>query len=285
MNRRSSPGRDRPLAQVDVVDDDPPLPEEPQGRPRGGRVVPPEDLDVGHLLGRDLAERGGHVRRRAATRSTHRRPARSRRAPWSPSSKRSGRPGTIAGHRRCLVTVWFTVQLDDRPGSLARVATALGGARREHHRDRRRRRGHRWRADAHDLRRRPRRARRSPASGSPSRSTTRPAASSPTACRSTTCGPARPVAARSAERRTRMPRRRAAETAAIRFDVVDRRRGDRGDHRRPRPPSAAGSGRSPPSATSTATRRSSRSSSRSRASPRRRWPRRSTRSRTSARSI
>jgi hypothetical protein len=24
------------------------------------------------------------------------------------------------------VTVWFTVQLDDRPGSLARVATALG---------------------------------------------------------------------------------------------------------------------------------------------------------------
>jgi hypothetical protein len=25
-----------------------------------------------------------------------------------------------------LVSVWFTVQLDDRPGSLARVATALG---------------------------------------------------------------------------------------------------------------------------------------------------------------
>ena len=24
------------------------------------------------------------------------------------------------------MTVWFTVQLDDRPGSLARVATALG---------------------------------------------------------------------------------------------------------------------------------------------------------------
>ena len=52
------------------------------------------------------------------------------------------------------MTVWFTVQLDDRPGSLARVATALARARREHHRDRRRRRGHRRRPDADDLGRR-----------------------------------------------------------------------------------------------------------------------------------
>src|SRR4051812_24745656 len=34
--------------------------------------------------------------------------------------------GYHRGHRRCGVTVWFTVKLDDRPGSLARVATALG---------------------------------------------------------------------------------------------------------------------------------------------------------------
>src|SRR3954454_8498426 len=34
--------------------------------------------------------------------------------------------GYHRGHRRCRVTVWFTVKLDDRPGSLARVATALG---------------------------------------------------------------------------------------------------------------------------------------------------------------
>src|SRR4026209_883675 len=27
--------------------------------------------------------------------------------------------------RRCPVTVWFTVKLDDRPGALARMATAL----------------------------------------------------------------------------------------------------------------------------------------------------------------
>ena len=36
-----------------------------------------------------------------------------------------GARGTIPERRRCPLTVWFTVQLDDRPGSLARVATAL----------------------------------------------------------------------------------------------------------------------------------------------------------------
>ena len=35
--------------------------------------------------------------------------------------------GTIAAHAGgARVTVWFTVKLDDRPGSLARVAAALG---------------------------------------------------------------------------------------------------------------------------------------------------------------
>jgi hypothetical protein len=34
--------------------------------------------------------------------------------------------GTIARTGGALVTVWFTVKLDDRPGSLARVAAALG---------------------------------------------------------------------------------------------------------------------------------------------------------------
>jgi hypothetical protein len=36
------------------------------------------------------------------------------------------RPGTIARTGGASVTVWFTVKLDDRPGSLARVAAALG---------------------------------------------------------------------------------------------------------------------------------------------------------------
>ena len=50
------------------------------------------------------------------------------------------------------MTVWFTVKLDDRPGSLARVATALGerGVNITGHR--RRGRGHRRRAHADDLR-------------------------------------------------------------------------------------------------------------------------------------
>ena len=130
-------------------------------------------------------------------------------------------PGYHRRHRRCRVTVWFTVQLDDRPGSLARVATALGerGVNITGHR--RRGRGHGRRADAHDQRRRGdargvrgARARRS-------RSTTRPAAWSPTRCRSATFGRARPAAARSADRRRACPTP-AADTAAIRFDVVDR---------------------------------------------------------------
>jgi hypothetical protein len=34
-------------------------------------------------------------------------------------------PGTIARQGGARVTVWFTVKLDDRPGALARMATAL----------------------------------------------------------------------------------------------------------------------------------------------------------------
>jgi hypothetical protein len=35
------------------------------------------------------------------------------------------RPGTIAATGGAGVSVWFTVKLDDRPGALARMATAL----------------------------------------------------------------------------------------------------------------------------------------------------------------
>jgi len=33
--------------------------------------------------------------------------------------------------------IWFTVQLDDKPGALARMAAALGAAGHQHHRHRR----------------------------------------------------------------------------------------------------------------------------------------------------
>ena len=62
VNRCSSPAAIAALLQVDVVDDDPPLPEEPERGARRGRVVAAEDLDVGHLAGRRLAERRGHGR-------------------------------------------------------------------------------------------------------------------------------------------------------------------------------------------------------------------------------
>ena len=50
------------------------------------------------------------------------------------------------------MTVWFTVKLDDRPGSLARVATALGERGVNITGIVGRRRGHGRRADAHDQR-------------------------------------------------------------------------------------------------------------------------------------
>ena len=53
-------GRDRLLVEVDVVDDDPPLAEEPERGAGGVVVVEPEHLDVGHLLRRRLAERRRH---------------------------------------------------------------------------------------------------------------------------------------------------------------------------------------------------------------------------------
>ena len=53
--------RQLPLAEVDVADDDPALAEEALRGPRLARVVEPEDLDVGHALGRLRAERSRHV--------------------------------------------------------------------------------------------------------------------------------------------------------------------------------------------------------------------------------
>ena len=71
-------------------------------------------------------------------------------------------------------------------------------------------------------------------------------------CPSTTCAPVRPVAARSADRPLPMPRRPAAITAAIRFDVVDATGGDAPRSPRPSPRSAAACG---PCARSAARRR------------------------------
>ena len=67
-NRRSSRGRDRLLAEVDVVDDDPALAEEAERAPGRVRVLHAEHLDVGHLLRRGLAQRRRHVRRPRAAR-------------------------------------------------------------------------------------------------------------------------------------------------------------------------------------------------------------------------
>jgi hypothetical protein len=38
-------------------------------------------------------------------------------------------PRTIGARQEVRVTIWFTVQLDDRPGALAEVAKALGDRR------------------------------------------------------------------------------------------------------------------------------------------------------------
>ncbi|MFL5643817.1 MAG: ACT domain-containing protein, partial [Chloroflexota bacterium] len=73
---------------------------------------------------RHASPRNRHVRRPGCRASFG--SASSRAAQAWPERTAPGRPGTIEAHRRCRVTVWFTVKLDDRPGSLARVATALG---------------------------------------------------------------------------------------------------------------------------------------------------------------
>src|SRR5439155_26677160 len=52
-------------------------------------------------------------------------PASARRASKVAHGKPSER-GTIAATGGAVLTVWFTLKLDDRPGSLARVAAALG---------------------------------------------------------------------------------------------------------------------------------------------------------------
>ena len=208
-NRRSSPGRDAGAC----------------GGPRtrsatrrslknrsAARVawssLQPEDLDVGIAGGRGLAV-----------------------APWHRVAPgyRAGGPGY---HRSAQ-----EVPRDGLVHGQARRSTGFARpcrdgarrARRQHHRHRRRGRGHRRRADADDLRRRrdARGVRRARACRS--RSTTRPAASNPTRCPSATSAPAPPAAARSAD--AAEARRRAGQTAAIRFDIVDRRRGDLGGHR------------------------------------------------------
>src|SRR6185312_13152511 len=91
-------GGHRLAPDVDELDLDAALPEEPLGGSGGLRVGRAEDLD----------DRAGHGRERTAAyhRGTARRGAAHRR--WRP------------------MMVWFTVQLEDKPGSLARVAAALG---------------------------------------------------------------------------------------------------------------------------------------------------------------
>ena len=97
------PGRDRLPSEVDELESEAPLLEESEGSPGLLGIFPAEDLDERRCWrrGRAQANLGDGIGRSVAVRY-HR------------------------GHRRCPVTVWFTVQLDDRPGSLARVATALG---------------------------------------------------------------------------------------------------------------------------------------------------------------
>jgi hypothetical protein len=87
---------DRLPGQVDLMDRDPPLLEEPDGCPGPVIAFVAEDLDpwVGHVA----------IVAVVALRAD---------------------PGTIRQTGGARVTVWFTVKLDDRPGALARMATAL----------------------------------------------------------------------------------------------------------------------------------------------------------------
>ena len=132
------PGGDRPLAEVRRMDGDPSLPEEPQCGARGGRVRPPEDLDVRHLLGRGLRER-----------SWHRIPDSLRPpAAWSGRAVATGYHGR---HRRCRLDGLVHGQARRSPGFAGTRRRSARRSRRQHHRDRRRGRGHRWRADADDF--------------------------------------------------------------------------------------------------------------------------------------
>ena len=101
-------GRDRPAAQVDERDRHPTLLEEPQGGP--GRRVGSRGRRAGSggagepLFGFMRAGEGSGDAGRGA----------------------AGPSGAVPSrHEEPPMTVWFTVQLDDRPGALARVATAL----------------------------------------------------------------------------------------------------------------------------------------------------------------
>lgn len=88
-------GRHRLPTQVNEVDREAALLEETHGRPGRLVVLEAEDLDGGR-------GRLGHDRIVA------------------------GPPAVPSHHEEFDVTVWFTVKLDDKPGSLARVAGALG---------------------------------------------------------------------------------------------------------------------------------------------------------------
>src|ERR1035437_1235418 len=107
------PRRDRLAFEVDESDAGAPLLEEPQRGLRRARVRQAEHLD-----GR--AKRCGHSRKVSGPRVARR--ATGRGAPWPlPEAARGG----YHPRRRCCV-IWFTLQLDDKPGALARMAAALG---------------------------------------------------------------------------------------------------------------------------------------------------------------
>ena len=113
--RRSSAGRHRPLPEVDVAG--PTIRRSRKKRMRRARrrrVVPCRTPGCSrHLLRRGLAERSGHGQRGATGRRPRRRWSRPREAG---TAERAATGYHRPTHRRCRVTVWFTVKLDDRPG-------------------------------------------------------------------------------------------------------------------------------------------------------------------------
>src|SRR3954471_3914162 len=92
------------------MDREPSLLEEADRRTRALIAVVTEDLDA-------RWRRGGH-RSRSYRRAGQSGPARR-------AIPADARPGTTAATGGARVSVWFTVKLDDRPGALARMATAL----------------------------------------------------------------------------------------------------------------------------------------------------------------
>ncbi len=91
--------RDRLAAEIDEVDFEAALLEEADRGPGCLIFLEPEDLDSRRGRGRSHDAQG--------------------------SDRTGPLPGTIDPTGGARVTVWFTVKLDDRPGALARMATAL----------------------------------------------------------------------------------------------------------------------------------------------------------------